>query len=287
VVQRTVEDERAEPEAARRHVWGGVVKRLREHPDYPESFRMVFGAPVTQDAIGKALATYLRTILSGNSLYDRAAAENSGSYERLTADHFDKALRKDGKEGKETIAALNALLKELDLGREYDPAKPDQAARDLAAGYTLFHGKARCARCHSDPLLLSDGGYHNLGVRESTEDQPRPGHEPGRFATVPLGLKDRSLIGAFRTPQLRALSRTAPYFHDGSRPHLFDVVVWHIRGGRSESYSGGRVPPYLDKEVRDEKGNPLDLKLSEQQVRDLVLFLLALDGEPIVAERDR
>src|SRR5262249_28504626 len=89
VVQRTLEDERAGPEAARRHVWGGVIQRLREHPDYPDQFRRVFGTTVTQDAIGKALASYLRTILSGNALYDRAVAENGGSHGGLTADHFE------------------------------------------------------------------------------------------------------------------------------------------------------------------------------------------------------
>src|SRR5262249_5939242 len=152
---------------------------------------------------------------SGNALYDRAVAENGGSHGGLTADHFEKALKKDGKDGKESIAALNALLKQADLGTEYNPANPNQAARALADGYQLFHGKARCARCHSDPRLLTDDSYHNLGVRESADDQPVPGKEPGRFAAAPVGLKDRSLIGAFKTPRLRALPRIPLHFHDG------------------------------------------------------------------------
>src|SRR5262249_40467220 len=58
-----------------RHVWGGVVQRLVGDPDYVERFRDAFGIEKpTQDAVAKALATYLRTILSGNSLYDRAVA---------------------------------------------------------------------------------------------------------------------------------------------------------------------------------------------------------------------
>ena len=290
VVQQTLNDERVAADANRRHVWGGVVERLRTHPEYSKRFKEVFGAPVTQDSIGKALATYMRTILNGNSIYDRALTEAGGKRKELTADHFEKALK--------SVEALNRLLKQADMS-EYKPDNPNQVARALLDGYKLFQGKGRCARCHSDPRDFSDYGFHNLNIGESKNVNPKRGEEFGRFRSTPVGLKDKSLIGAFKTPTLRSLSRTAPYWHDGSGAHpedksklgLFDVVVWHVRGGQAKPWQMGEpINPYLDKELRNDKGEPLNLGLTEQEVRDLVLFLLALDGDPVeavVADKDK
>src|SRR5262249_44723789 len=95
VVQRTLEDEREpekladnkrqieadqqrQTEAERKHIWSGVVKRLRDNNDYVRRFRKVFGTLPTQDSIGKALATYLRTVLCGRSVYDFALDASQG-----------------------------------------------------------------------------------------------------------------------------------------------------------------------------------------------------------------
>src|SRR5262249_37904170 len=85
VVQRRLDDERPPAEtpvprdkrAEWRHAWSGVVGRLRRDPEYVKQFQAVFGNDPTQDGMAKALATYLRTILSGNSLYDRAEQERA------------------------------------------------------------------------------------------------------------------------------------------------------------------------------------------------------------------
>ena len=58
VVQRTLEDERESAESGPfRHVWHGVIGRLRKNRTYTEDFHRVFSIPATQDAVGKALAT--------------------------------------------------------------------------------------------------------------------------------------------------------------------------------------------------------------------------------------
>jgi cytochrome c peroxidase len=274
VVQRTLEDER-EPAAgnpAPYHVWSGVIERLRKHKDYPKRFREAFGTEPTQDAVGKALATYLRTVLSGNAVHDRAEqARKARGGSALQARDYEKAL--DG-------AAIKALRAERN--------KPAEVAKDLFTGYRLFRGKARCVHCHGGHNF-TDNGFHNLGVGESSLDFP-PGNEPGRFKVVPPGLKDPRLIGAFKTPTLRALPRTAPYFHDGSRSDLrgdealFQVVAFHVKGGNMNAH--------LDPELRDPKdpGQRRDLGLKEDEVRAVVLFLKALDGEevdPVVSSRPK
>ena len=51
-----------------------LVKELSEVPAYVERFQKAFGTDVTKDAIAKALASFERTILGGNSPYDKFKA---------------------------------------------------------------------------------------------------------------------------------------------------------------------------------------------------------------------
>jgi cytochrome c peroxidase len=69
--------------------------------------------------------------------------------------------------------------------------------------------------------------------------------------------------GAFKTPTLREVARTAPYMHDGSLANLEAVIEYYDRGGRRN--------PYLDAELRP-------LRLTAEEKRALVAFLKALTG---------
>src|SRR3990172_9856913 len=51
-----------------------VVKKLGAVPAYQRDFRVVFGTELNPDGVAKAIAAYVRTILSGNSPYDRFRA---------------------------------------------------------------------------------------------------------------------------------------------------------------------------------------------------------------------
>ena len=74
------------------------------------------------------------------------------------------------------------------------------------------------------------------------------------------------LKGAVRTPTLRNVALTAPYFHDGSAATLADVVEVYDRGGNQN--------PNLDPAIRP-------LRLSAAQKRDLVQFLESLTSSRI------
>lgn len=252
VVQRNLEDEREAPgiRPEERHVWSGVIARLRANPDYVKGFEKAFGTPPTQAALGKALATYLRTILSGNSLQDRAeqALRQRGGKSLEPAD-YEKLLDEP-------------LLKAL-LARE-DPKPKEDVAKELVVGHTLFHGKAGCVTCHSG-RNYTDNVFHNIGEGDNALGRP-PENELGRFAVLPPGLKYNGMIGAFKTPTLRALPRTAPYFHRGLRNDLFDAVRVHVR----PQLLGPNVSP----EIRERN-------LKEEEVHALVRFLRALDGDPV------
>jgi cytochrome c peroxidase len=92
------------------------------------------------------------------------------------------------------------------------------------AGLQLFRGKGNCTACHVGPTF-TDERFHNTGVawRVATLKSSVPGRfrDDGRFA-VTGRLEDR---GAFKTPTLRDVARTAPYMHDGSLATLGEVVV--------------------------------------------------------------
>ncbi len=71
-------------------------------------------------------------------------------------------------------------------------------------------------------------------------------------------------IGAFKTPTLREIARTAPYMHDGRFGTLEEVVKFYNQGGISN--------PHQDNTII-----PLELSNGEQQ--DVVAFLRSLNGE--------
>ena len=72
----------------------------------------------------------------------------------------------------------------------------------------------------------------------------------------------RADIASFKTPSLRNVLITAPYFHDGSQATLWDVVDHYNRGD-------GVLNPFLDGEIQP-------LALSETDIDDLVAFMASL-----------
>lgn len=91
-------------------------------------------------------------------------------------------------------------------------------------GFQLFVNpkKGNCMVCHSAPNFTDDG-FHNLGLSSFGKDDS----DMGRYKKIPIKL----MKGAFKTPTLRDVSLTAPYFHDGSAATLTDVVEHYVKGG--------------------------------------------------------
>jgi len=134
--------------------------------------------------------------------------------------------------------------------------KGDQKAVSASAkrGFDLFQDKAKCAVCHMG-YNFTDNGFHNIGLK--TEGTP----DVGRFAQRPL----KSMHGAFKTPTLRDIGRTAPYMRNGQYKTLMEVVEHYDRGGD-------------DKTNLDLNMVPLALTAGEKA--DLVEFLESLTGVP-------
>jgi len=74
--------------------------------------------------------------------------------------------------------------------------------------------------------------------------------------------KKEADIASFKTPNLRNVLITAPYFHDGSQATLWDVVDHYSKGD-------GIHNPFLDQDIQP-------LALSETDIDDLVAFMASL-----------
>lgn len=141
------------------------------------------------------------------------------------------------------------------------------AAGDKAAlteqeqtGLDLFMGKAQCNVCHAPPFFSSamgaEGGvYYNVGIGT---DKPEAEVDVGR-------MKVSNAAGdwaAFKPPSLRNVTKSAPYFHDGSRATLEDAVKLMTTGGIKNK----NLTPIL-----------VDRALLDQERADLIAFLAALE----------
>lgn len=136
--------------------------------------------------------------------------------------------------------------------------KGDKSALSLQQvnGFQVFVEKSKCGNCHAAPNF-TDNSFHNLGLKSFAAAD----HNIGRFKHNKVKVMD----GAFKTPTLRDISITAPYFHDGSAATLKDVVEHYAQGGVVKT----NLSPSL----------PQDLALSAQDKDDLVAFLSALSSE--------
>jgi len=123
-------------------------------------------------------------------------------------------------------------------------------------GQALFVDKAACITCHSG-LALSDGLFHVTGV---AIDPAAANPDVGRFK-VTSDPKDKF---AFRTPTMRNIARTAPYFHDGSVATLDEAVRIMATGGKPQA--GLKTDDLLK-----------DRQLSEAELADLIAFLSVFD----------
>lgn len=114
-------------------------------------------------------------------------------------------------------------------------------------GRNVFQAN-QCTSCH-DTALLSNHGFHNIGVRPQADD-------PGRFGVTGQEIHR----GSFKTPNLRNVELHAPFMHNGGLATLEDVVDFYDRGGDHDA-------PNIDRDLI----RPLNLTLQEKA--DLVAFL--------------
>ena len=206
--------------------------------DMPEADRIAVNTVFAN--IGKAIEAYERLLISRNAPFDRYVA---GDEEAITL--------------------------------------------EAKRGLKVFIGKGVCVLCHGTPYFR-DNDFHNIGIPQDglPEDTGRfqgvaklladPFNSAGIYsdsradAAQMLNLLEPRLEhqGEFKTPTLRNVALTAPYFHTGEFPTLASVIEFNNVGGTTNEFIGRSA-------VRVEP-----LHLTEQEKQDLVSFLETLTGEP-------
>lgn len=123
-------------------------------------------------------------------------------------------------------------------------------SQEEIAGWKLFSEELNCISCHSLPHFTNYQSKSNGMTNTSTEDM-------GRFRAT----GDSSDIGKFKVPSLRNVTLTAPYMHDGTIPHLREVIKKYSHGG-------------LNVKNKDSLIVPINLKLD--QIENLFRFFETL-----------
>jgi cytochrome c peroxidase len=218
-----------------------AVARIAAIEEYQRAFKRVFGSAPNGPDLVRAIASYERTQLAFDSPFDNFIAGDKNAIE-------PSAIR----------------------------------------GWNIFNTRGRCNKCHAlsedklDVTNFTDNDFHNIGIgiiRHNVVALARQAEQlvnSGDAAAIDRAAiqTDMSAIGrfliskkeadiaSFKTPNLRNVLVTGPYFHDGSQETLWDVLDHYNKGD-------GLQNPYLDEDIQP-------LALTEADIDDVVAFLASL-----------
>ncbi len=225
-----------------------LLRVIRHDPDYVARFQAVFGVgadDIDMDHVSKAIASFERTIVSGDSAFDRyyygddAAALSAAQLRGL------KLFT-----GKGRCVSCHVL-------EQTQALFTDNRFHNIGVGFKKIRGKEEEV---AEQFLRAKRAGADVDVAVLTGENVS---ELGRFAVT----ENLTQVGAFKTPTLRNVDETAPYMHDGSLETLEDVVDFYNNGGRVEETDP--VSPLLSGGIRP-------LELSDAEKDDLVQFMKAL-----------
>lgn len=141
-------------------------------------------------------------------------------------------------------------------------------------GALLFYGKGRCVVCHDGPLF-SDFEFHAIGVKNHGPGFDGAGDDQGRYRVTGLSAD----LYRFRTPPLRNVTLTAPYFHNGTAETLEEAVIQHLDPFRlADQYEESGATTMSPAQI--EAISPIletKLALSSYEVDALMAFLRTLE----------
>ena len=227
-----------------------VVNRIDSLPDYTGMFEQAFaGEPVGIATIGKALASYERTIISANSPFDRW--------------HFGSdpdAVSEDVKRGFAVFTG-KGNCSSCHLIADDHALFTDHGVHNTGIGYER---SMRLPPTEPQRVLLAPGVFIDVDPDAVTESSEKPPADLGYYEIT----QDPDDRWKYRTPSLRNIALTAPYMHDGSLTSLEAVIEFYARGG-------------IENELLDPLIKPLELNTQERA--DLAAFLRSLTGDSVDA----
>lgn len=224
---------------------GYVVEKVRQLPEYKGLFEAAFNAPVNAERIGQALASYQRTLVSGNSRFDRW--HYGGEKDALNAQE---------QRGYQIFKGKGNCISCHSVG-EKSALFTDHKFHNTGLGWerSMFPDR-QTYRVQLAPGVFVDVKAHHLEAFEP------PMSDVGRYE-VTMNPKDR---WAYKTPMLRNIALTSPYMHDGSLRTLEEVVDFYDKGGIDNS---------------DKTPLVVRLNLTASEKTALVAFLKTLTGDNV------
>ena len=215
---------------------------------YQGLFQKAYGSAPNYDDLGRAIASFERTLIFLDAPFDRFAA---GDRTALSA-AAQRGLALFN--GKARCVGCHMINSSNPLGTDNRFHNIGVSARKQ--NFEALAGQALgILRQNSDPQALD-----KLALETDMS-------ELGRF----LVSRQRQDIGSFKTEQLRNVGLTAPYMHDGSLHTLWDVMDHYNKGGETNAYLDGGIEP---------------LNLSEDEINDVVAFLFALTDKRFTAQNE-
>ncbi|MGI9288831.1 MAG: cytochrome c peroxidase [Pseudomonadales bacterium] len=226
---------------------GRVIDKINSIPEYRDQFESVFARQaVDMNNLGEAIASYERTLVSGNSAFDRwHFGKDSGAMNPEAIGGYTLFTGKARCVSCHTIDKTHALFS-------------DDKLHNTGIGYLYSMQQEPQSR----KILVAPGTWltvDNATIAAAAEPKP---NDLGQYEIS--GKPDDRW--KYRTPTLRNVALTAPYMHDGSLSTLREVVEFYNSGG-------------ISNELLDPLLQPLELSATE--IDQLLAFLNALTGDNI------
>jgi len=269
-------------EDAFKREWWDSKQIIKVDANGTRSFKQPQGALATDEFtlmdynfslfFGLAIQLYESTLISDNSPFDQFMDGNSN------------ALTVQQKQGKALFEGKAGCIN-CHVGGEFTTASVNHVQDERIDHLTLANGGE----------AVYDDGFNNIGVRPTLEDLGVGGNDPfghplsesrlaqqGLFESLlnatpndTVGADERiAADGAFKTPGLRNVELTAPYFHNGGTLTLGQVVDFYNRGG-----------DFAENNIDNLDGDIHSLGLSEEEKTSLVAFLVSLTDDRVRYER--
>ena len=225
-----------------------AMAAVNTDPAYQGLFQKAYGRTPNYEDLGRAIASFERTLIFLDAPFDRFAAGDSRALSAAAQRGLDLF------NGKARCVSCHMINASNPLGTD-----------------NLFHNIGVSARKQNFETLA---GQALSVLRENNDTKALDKlaietdmSELGRF----LVTKNPGDIGAFKTEQLRNVGITAPYMHDGSLRTLWDVMDHYNKGGETNAYLDGGIEP---------------LNLSENEINDVVAFLFTLTDGRFAAQNE-
>ncbi len=188
-----------------------IIAIVQKDKAYQQAFSRVFKAPtITAEQIGKAIASFERTLIGGNSRFDQYFFAGKKNVLSESAERGSRIFRRKGNCANcHEISWDHALF-------------TDNRFYNIGIGFNVLKPVLK-------PLLKTPTTPLSALQRSET----------GRYQVTKV-VKD---LGKFKTPTLRNIALTAPYMHDGSLKTLAEVIDYYDKGGDKNPYLEAAIFP--------------------------------------------